>query len=110
MGGVQLYSFAPPKAPSDTGKLQLSIPVTAVPMGNTEMIAETGTLLELFTMQTSDTVLFQFRTMRVETFDKVLAPAAPIRDAATTGTEIQMLNFLNISSLLKLRPPTLIPH
>jgi hypothetical protein len=94
MGGVQLYSFAPLKAPSDTGKVQLSIPITAVPMGNTEMIAETGTVLKLCTKQTSDPVLFQFRTMRVETFDKVLASAVLARTRATTGAEIQMLNFL----------------
>ena len=109
LGGVQLNTFVPPKAPSKIGKVQLSIPKTAVPMGNTVMIAETGTLFELCTKQTSAPLLFQFGKMRVETFHKVLAPAVPTRArvVATTDAEIQMLNFPNISFPSKLAPPTL---
>jgi hypothetical protein len=100
MGRAQLYRRAPPKAPSDTGKVQLSMPViaTAVPMGNTEMIAETGTLFELCTKQTSDPVLFQFETMRVDTFDNVLASAALAGTNAVAITNAEAPNFPNISS------------
>ena len=62
------------------------------------MTAETGTLFELCTKQTSNPLLFQFGKMRVETCDKVLASAvAPrARVVATTDAEIQTLNFPNI--------------
>ncbi len=78
----------------------MSIPKTAVPIGNIEMIAETGTLFELCTKQTSDPLLFQFGKMRVETFDKVLACAVAHRAmvATTTDAETQTLNFPNILS------------
>ena len=63
------------------------------------MTAETGTLFELCTTQTSAPLLFQFGMMRVETFDKVLASAVPpkARVVATTDAEIQTLNFVDIS-------------
>jgi len=102
MGRAQLYRCAAPKAPNETGKVQLSMPVTAVPMGNTEMIAETGTVFELCTKQTSDPVLFQFETMRVDTFDKVLASAALARTNAVAITDAEAPNFPNISSPFKI--------
>lgn len=107
VSGAQLNTLAPSKAPSNTGKVHVSIPRTRVPVGNTEMTAETGALFELCTKQTSDPLLFQFGMIRVETFDKVLdflkrASAVPpkVRVVTTTDAEIQTLNFPNISSPL----------
>ena len=80
------------------GKVQLSTPKTAVPIGNTEIRAETGTLFEFRTKQTSDPLLFQFAKIRAETFDKVLASAL-LPDAmvvAIADAKIQMQIFRNI--------------
>ncbi len=96
MGGVQLNTFALSKAPSTNGKVQLSIPKAAVPIGNTETVAKTATLFELCTTQASAPL---FGMICVETFDKVLASTAlpKVRVVANTDAEIQTLNFANIS-------------
>jgi len=112
--GVQLNTLAPPKGPSSTGKVHVSPARTRVPVGNTEISAETDALFALCTKQTSDPVLFQFGMICVRTFDNVLvfltaASAEPPRAtvAANTNAKIQTLNFPNISFPSKLGPPTL---
>ena len=58
-------------------------------------------------MQMSDPLLFQFRMMRAETFDRVLAaallPKATV--VATIDAEIQTLDFRNICA-----PPMIEAH
>jgi len=109
LGGDQLNTLVPLRAPSNNGKVQLSIPKTAVPMGNTEITAETGTLFELSTTQMPDPLLFQFGMMRAETFDKVLASALlPKATAVTTTNEkIQTPSFSNIEPPYRLGSPKL---
>jgi hypothetical protein len=103
VGGLQLNTLASLKAPSNIGKVHVSVPISRVPVGNTEMTVETGTLFELRTKQTSDPLLFQFGMMYVETFDRVAdfrkrASAGPprVRVVASTDAEIQTLNLPNI--------------
>jgi len=107
VSGVQLNTLATSWAPSNIGKVHVSIPIIRVPVGNTETIAETGALFELCTKQTSDPPLFQFGMMRVETFDKVLdflkrASAVPSRAKMVANREAKMqtLHFPDISPSL----------